>query len=575
MSDTPPESREADASDRTVLLFVLAAVLVLLGTWLIGQQLLKVVHNNVYDLRAFQHLFVRFDLPSGWWSAGVLIASAIIARFVPEAGVETVTEWLGSHRRLVALLVMAVLALLAPVVYQDYPLAIDEFAPWFQAKIFAAGKVYSTYPPDLVSRMLPVPDQFFRFSPITGEAIEANYPTWAAILTPFMLIGLPWLANALAAGVVVLLAGHVADQLLPGRKSAAGWAMLLTIASPVVTVNALSYYTMNLHLLTALGFLALVLQPTPGRLVAAGLVGSVELTLNNPLPHVVMALPWLVCFAWRPNRVRNLACLAVGYLPALLIVPGWMYLQSQVPLAAPVAAAATAAVPEASRSFLRLVQDQLQNGAFGIPKESKELLPFFIIRGMWLSKLYLWAVPGLAFVALLGLWRLRADGNARLIALSFLVTLAAYTFVKVDQGHGWGARYFHPVWGVFPLFGAAWLVLDPNGQRWRRYFLVLAAGSLCVLTPLRMRQVREFIAEARAQTPEHDPSRPQVIFLYVWPGRDRYYSWDAVRNDPFLRGNTIIFAASDPKKDEALLQKLYPGATLASKGTHGSVWNLP
>lgn len=561
------------ASSRNAAIFFAAvAAVVLLVTWFIGRDLLGKVKGDVYNLRAFQHLFVRFDLPGAAWGAGVLVGALLLVRFVSATRADAVAEWIGAHRRMVALLVVALLSVLAPVVYQDYPLAIDEFAPYLQAQVFAAGKLYIQYPPELISRLLPVGNQFFRLSTITGQAIEGNYPSWAAILTPFMWLGVPWLANPIACGGVVLLMGKAADRLFPDQPTAAGWAILLTIASPVVTLNALSYYTMNLHLLVALAYAVLLLQPTPMRLVAAGLVGSLGLTLNNPLPHAVNAVPWILWIAWRPGRVRHLALLGAGYLPAVAIAAFWLHAHGQVPL--PSAAAVPTEAP-VSRSLMEGILDQLRNGALGVPEKASDLVPFLTIRAIWLSKVYLWSVPGLACIALLGFLHRRADPRFRVLAGSFACIAAAYLFVKVDQGHGWGSRYFHPAFGVLPLLGTAWLLSDPVGIRWRRYFLVLAAASLCVLTPLRMGQARTFIAEARAQTPEHDPSRPQVVFVALRPAPGRYYPWDAVRNDPFLRGNTLVLPSSGDAADAELVERMHPGATLASGGLHGTVWNLP
>src|SRR5690606_20419668 len=131
--------------------------------------------------------------------------------------------------------------------------------------------------------------------------------------------GAPWLANPVLAGLGIVLLAHVARQVLADEE-AAGWAMALAVASPAFVINALSYYSMGAHLVANLAYTALLLRVTSARLVAAGLVGSIGLVLNQPLPHLLFALPWIAWLAWRPGRVRNLALLALGYLPLTLLL---------------------------------------------------------------------------------------------------------------------------------------------------------------------------------------------------------------------------------------------------------------
>src|SRR5205823_3050257 len=72
-----------------------------------------------------------------------------------------------------------------------------------------------------------------------------------------------------------------------------------------------------------------------------------------------------------------------------------------------------------------------------------------------LVKLIVWNTPGLLVLALIGYERLSRRIPFKLMAASAMLTFAGYFFVQCDQGHGWGARYFHSAWGVLPLLGAA------------------------------------------------------------------------------------------------------------------------
>ena len=86
------------------------------------------------------------------------------------------------------------------------------------------------------------------------------------------------------------------------------------------------------------------------------------------------------------------------------------------------------------------------------------------------AKLWLWAVPGLLILALVGLARARSDIRIRLMAWSAALTFFAYLFLPADQGHGWGYRYFHSVWFVLPLLAVLSIWPSPirsNALRFR------------------------------------------------------------------------------------------------------------
>src|SRR6202021_894032 len=71
-----------------------------------------------------------------------------------------------------------------------------------------------------------------------------------------------------------------------------------------------------------------------------------------------------------------------------------------------------------------------------------------------LAKMWLWAVPCLFVFALLGRVRHRDNRYVRLLMQSAVLTFLGYLFVRFDQGHGWGYRYFQSAWGAVPILAA-------------------------------------------------------------------------------------------------------------------------
>ena len=111
-------------------------------------------------------------------------------------------------------------------------------------------------------------------------------------------------------GGATLVVMHRIALKLFGSEESAGYVVLLTLASPAVTINALSYYTMPAHLLANALFMLLLLNPSPARALGAGLVGSIALVLHNPVPHLLFALPWIAWLAF--NNQVGVACPVAG-----------------------------------------------------------------------------------------------------------------------------------------------------------------------------------------------------------------------------------------------------------------------
>ncbi|MGZ6126540.1 MAG: hypothetical protein ACXWLR_16340, partial [Myxococcales bacterium] len=268
-------------------------------------------------------------------------------------------------------------------------------------------------------------------------------------------------------------------------------------------------------------------------------------------------LPFIVALAVRPGRWRNLAALAAGYLPGLALLGlGWFLVRTRVAGNAETAAHGALA---ATRKLGQL--------AFALPS-----LDSLWSRGVNLSELALWAVPGLLALACAGAWWLRRESFARLFAASALLTLLGYLFVPYDQGHGWGYRYFHAAWGALPLLAAAALEHARAGPSLRRMAVIAAAGSLVFGNALRLSQVRSFIDAQLRQVPKAPaPSRFEVVFMRQDRG---YYTLDLVQNDPFLEGSRWYLFSSGPQDDERFMAHFFPRARRALRTPVAELWQM-
>ncbi len=503
---------------------------------------------------AFEYLFLRNEPAAAWLTCLVIVVAVLASRAQRVPDRPFVAQLARKPLPFIAC-VTIVLAASAVLVYRGHALSMDEYAPLFQARVFARGRLMAEVPPELVRRLVPPVRWFIEASP-DGRMLSSYWPGFALLLTPFAWAGAPWLLNPLIGGATLLVVWWIARRLWPDT-AAAGWAVLLTAASPAFVVNAISLYSMPAHLLASLCFTALLLDPTPRRLLCAGAVGSLASTLHHPLPHALYAVPWLVALALRRRRVRNLATLAAGYLPGLLVLGGgWFWVRAQV-----------GGNEETAARGLGAVAAALGRLAFTLP--SLELLRSRVVN---VCELALWAVPGMLALACAGGWWRRAEPAIRLFAASAFLTLAAYLFVPFDQGHGWGYRYFHAAWGVLPLLAAGALEHPAAGASLRRMTLVAALASLVLGTGLRFFQVRSFIDGQLRQVPAPSTrARFEVVFLRLDRG---YYTVDLVQNDPFLEGSRWILLSSGPQDDARFMAHFFPGARCAVRTPVAELWQL-
>ena len=167
-----------------------------------------------------------------------------------------------SIRCVIAVISAAVLAAGTVIVYHDHPLSMDEYAGYFQSRVFAAGHLSGSFPPPLLDWLIPpgFQDYFLNVSPVSGAVTESYWPGFALLLTPFMWAGVPWLCNPVISALTLLVIHRLALEIFDDRE-AAGFALMLSAASPVIFANGISYYSMPAHLLANSVFALLLIRP--------------------------------------------------------------------------------------------------------------------------------------------------------------------------------------------------------------------------------------------------------------------------------------------------------------------------
>lgn len=543
-----------------------------LGTALVQFALARWAANPGGFSASFWYLLNAYDTHGNLVLAAIAVLAFLLRR---EPAALVAVRFAGEHPWPVAGAAFMLLGAGALTAYHDYPLSMDEYAALFQAQVFASGHLSGRLPPPLQDYLIPTFFQslFFTISRASGEVASGYWPGFALLVAPFAWLGIPWAANPLI-GALSLPALHRLTRELTGSKQAAGWAVLLCAASPAFVVSAISYYAMPAHLLCNLLYALLLLRATPKRALLAGLVGGLALTLHNPLPHLLFALPFIVCLAAR-REFASLGTLAAGYLPlALLLGIGWQHF-----LAAMLMAQAKASTPEVAAAIAKAIPS-VPDKAWGFMSSAMRLPTAAMLeaRIAGLSKIWTWGSAGLMVLAAWGYAAARARTEVKLLGAALALTFFGYFLVRFDQGHGWGYRYLHSAWFVLPLLGAIALTRPADEERHELVQMACWATllSLVAAVGLRLAQVDAFIGQHLAQVPpltrSADRTRPEVVFMDIRKG---FYVQDMVHNDPFLRAPRILLVYRGPAEAEALMTAHFPGYRRETTGAWGEHWLKP
>ena len=512
-------------------------------------------------------LFAYKDYPGAVCALLILLGALFGSRYVPA---RRIVQWAGDQPLLIAVVTAPLLAIGTLVIYHNHPLAMDEYAAYFQSRVFAAGHLSGRFPVPLLDWLVPPRFQgyFLNVSRGTGSVAETYWPGFALLLAPFMWAGVPWLCNPVMSALTLLVIHRLALVLFDDRE-AAGFALLFTVASPVIFANGISYYAMPAHLLTNSVFALLLVHPTPARAAAAGAVGSLALVLHNPVPHILFAVPWLVFIATRRGSLRLIAALISGYVPlCVLLGLGWFLFSGHLLREGLLSATASLAPSVRLRSMIEV---------FSLP-DARVVLA----RVIGIAKVCVWGVPVLIILAAAGAIRWRGNVLCRLLGASALLTLFGYFLVPADQGHGWGYRYFHSAWMTLPLLATAALFRPARSPRETgtpaRLFEDSDTKSFvaaCILLTLvfgvglRAWQLQDFVASDLRQVPQYEGTARRVVIL---DGRFSFYGADLVQNDPWLRGQEIRMYSHGAAADEKMMAQYYPELHRVVTDRYGTVW---
>jgi hypothetical protein len=487
------------------------------------------------------------DIPPSMLLIMALLAAAMLQN---AAWCGRLIDFISKPRSLLLIAVVAfvVLAVGSYLVFGTQPLSSDEQTHLFQARLFAQFKLMANYPPQLIDRVVPAGYQnYFILVSRDGRAMSVYWPGWALLMTPFVWLGAPWLLGPTMASIGLYVMGRLAT-LLAGAQAAAV-AVLLTVTSGAFIVTGMSLYPAGGYFTLNMLYALLLLRGGRRDTLLAGLVGGLALNLNNPVPHALFALPWLIWLAADPARRRRLLWLAAGYAPWLAVSLAWLVATSSLG-----ASAGTTGNFWHDRLPLWINVPTLQ----------------IIGQRLWeLVRLWMWSAPGLLVLAILG-WRhqVRYSG-AWILGVAFGLTVILYCLFPAGQGLGYGARYYQSAWGGLPILAAIYL-LRPGTETLRRIALTAALFGLVLVVPFQILFARDLVQ--KGYPPLQALSTPGANLYFV--DTSEYGDPSMTLNDPELKGQ-LVLASFGTASDQQLVDRMFPGARLLLRNSFGSAYARP
>ena len=422
---------------------------------------------------------------------------------------------------IIAASVFAIAVIGTTLVCHDYALSADEYMADFQARIFLRGKVTAEVPAEWLPVVRRIKPTFADYLPATHSWKSAYLPVYAAMRAVFQSISLQSFLNPLLDAVSLVALFGAARNIWPTREQNAFVAVGLLATTSQFLVMAMTSYSMPAHLALNTIWLWLYSAPDRRRFYIAPFIGLLAIGLHQPIVHALFVAPFLLRMVLQ-RRWRDVLIFGLIYFAGCA---GWFAWRLHY---SPPSALATA-------SFFRLLNPSM-----------------LVIQPMDLLLVIGWSSLATPLLAALGLRRIFQERPiVQDAAVSCLLTFGFYVFFYLDQGNGWGYRYFHGTLAcliVVAIAGWESLVKLLGALRAKQFLVAGITASVAIQLPLRCFQVEAYIRPFAQTSEVIRASKVEIVGINPF---DAWYSADLVRNDPFLEDRPIIVSLLMLRREDA------------------------
>jgi hypothetical protein len=448
-------------------------------------------------------------------------------------------------------------ALIGKFIFCDYPYTGDEWSYFLQAEIFSQGRLHTDSP------------TYSRFFDVWGMVNNGKFyswapPGWPLLLTPGILLKVPWVVNPAISALTLLAIYHLGK--LVYSRSVALLAVFFMLFSPFFLLHSASYFSHSSSLLFVtlfVFFYARGIERGADRdFLWAGLCGSMSF-LIRPFDQVAVFCllgVYLLLLTLRGDvTVRKLVWFGMSHGVGVLLLLGYNFMQTGQPL--------TMGYHEGYSQPLFGLYDQ---PLFGLLFPGRQFIAEYLLH------LLVWAFPFIPPLALfysiwLGETWAKSSSERRWDALFFLVFLANvlwYAFVPFHYWVGYGPRYYYASFFAVALLAArgAAALLGRLKRRWpagEGVGLAVGALGICLalslfwVFPVKLADAHRAIFARQALYRMVDRAQLDNAIIFIRYVSGDFLPWNLTRNLPDFRGKVLY--VHDLGDLNHFLSEQYPG----------------
>jgi hypothetical protein len=502
----------------------LGATQSLLGAWVARATLIfrTATDPSVPQLSNFyQYTFSHYE-PVALYASAVAFAVLALVLRRPISSADRGTRLAGArYFPFMAAAIVIVAAWLGRLfVCHQFDLSIDEWLNDFEVKILAQHHLVASVPAQWRDFAPAMKVPFQNYNAVDGYWASGFLPGFASLDFLAKSLGLDGALSPILAGLSLLFLASVARRLFPTSPTfAANLAVVLLAVSPQFLAMAMTKFVWTAQLCGCLFWLWLLTHPRRPVFLFTPVFGALLIGLHQPHVHPLIAAP----FVFRFLLERRWGVFAW--------FSGWYVLGAACWY--PVFAMLRPAALDPGGDLHNFV---LGNSIF---IEAILSLLFALFHAITLLA---WTTP--AIFPLVGLCLLTWKSQPAVIrdgAAAIVLTFLFYLSFPHPQGHGWGYRYLHAAYGLLVLAATAGGVVlrqqNRQVQLWRAV-AVSVVFSVAVQLPYRAHEI-DALTRPLALTSNYIETRPSDFVIIETS--DFWYSWDLVRNDPWLLQRPLVF----------------------------------
>jgi hypothetical protein len=517
------------------------ALLGLAGAWITqGAAIFQTANDATIPQGSnfYHYTFVRFEPLALYASVAFFLGLYFVLPKLTTKPVRMLglLEW-KSLPAMIALGVLMATCIGRFAVYQNFDLCIDEYLNDFEVGILNQHHLVATVPEEWRDYQSALKVPYENYNANAGSWTSGFLPGFASFDCLFSKWGLSWALTPTLAALSVLLLARVARRTFPDQAVLAGnIAVLLLALSPQFLAMAMTKFAWTAHLCGTLLWVWLFIHPNRLVFLLTPLLGALLIGLHQPHVHPLVAAPFVLRLLYS-RQWKVFGWFLFWYLAGAW---GWYQVFS---LLRPAAFASGGDL----NNFL--------------PTTAFSILPVLlslIFATFHAITLFAWTTPVL--VPFLGIFLLTWKNQPPIVRDGFLgagLTFFFYLFFPHPQGHGWGFRYLHAAYGLLALAaagGALTLCREGWNSQVGKALLASVVFSLLVQIPYRIHEIRAMVRPL-ALTWNYISSQP-TDFVIIKTS-DFWYSWDLIRNDPWLLKKPLVFNdyKLTPEQREGLKRK--------------------